>query len=982
MEELAPETLLAGKYRILEVVGRGGMGIVYEAEDTKLQRHVALKFLPPELVRSPEARERFVLEARAAAALSHPNICTIYEIHDEGEKPFIAMEYIQGVSLRTKITKGTIGLEEAVDLAVQVSEGLEEAHRKGIIHRDIKSANIMVTDKGQAKIMDFGLAKVKGGTLLTREGTTLGTVAYMSPEQALGKEVDCRTDIWSLGVVLYEMLSGKLPFQGDHEASILYTVVHEEPKPLKAVKPDIAPELQQIINRSLKKKPESRYQTAGEMLKDLCDYRDQLKMEEAGAMTLGSFLQRIRKPKIAIPAVIIIIALCSLAVWYFNRRAKERWARQDLLPQIEQLAENIPWTGEGPNSWAAYELAVKADKYIHNDPLFNRLLGNISQEVKLDSNPAAAKVYAKPYAGVASDWRYLCSTPADSVRLPIGFSRLKLEKDGFQTVSDIAWILRSMSAPLLYKLPESGSLPDDMEALPEDSNWYPLSGAPAGVHMPGLEHLEAEQVGDFLMDRFEVTNEAYKRFVDAGGYKNPKYWKHPFVKDGRTLAWEEAAALFIDKTGRPGPATWEVGDYPDGKADYPVTGVSWYEASAFADFAGKSLPTIYHWDRAAFTWASPEIVPLSNLNGDGPMPVGKSQSTNRFGIYDLAGNAREWCFNESTRGGRFILGGGWNDPAYAFNDAYVQAAFNRSETNGFRCIKYLGSEDKQASLEKTIEMPFRDFLSEKPVSDETFAFFLSQYAYDKTELNAVVESSKEEEEWVREKITFNAAYGKERMSAYLFLPKKGNPPYQTVIYFPGSGAIHTRSSESLRGSAFLIKSGRAILHPIYKSTYERGDDLKSDYPDETNFWKEHVIMWSKDLGRSIDYLETRDDIDVDNLAYFGYSWGGAMGGIMPAVETRIKASVLLVAGLTFQRSLPEVEPVNFLPRIKIPVLMLNGKYDFFFPYETSQLPFYTLLGTPKENKEIFVYEGGHTVPATQIAKETLAWLDKYLGPMR
>jgi dienelactone hydrolase len=141
-------------------------------------------------------------------------------------------------------------------------------------------------------------------------------------------------------------------------------------------------------------------------------------------------------------------------------------------------------------------------------------------------------------------------------------------------------------------------------------------------------------------------------------------------------------------------------------------------------------------------------------------------------------------------------------------------------------------------------------------------------------------------------------------------------------------------------------------------------------------------MWSKDLGRSIDYLETRDDIDVDNLAYFGYSWGGAMGGIMPAVETRIKASVLLVAGLTFQRSLPEVEPVNFLPRIKIPVLMLNGKYDFFFPYETSQLPFYTLLGTPKENKEIFVYEGGHTVPATQIAKETLAWLDKYLGPMR
>jgi serine/threonine protein kinase len=195
MEELAPETFLAGKYRVIKVAGRGGMGIVYMAEDTKLKRHVALKFLPPELVLSPEARERFVQEARAAAALSHPNICTIYEIHDEGEKPFIAMEFIEGESLKAKMAGSPLDVEAALDLAIQVSGGLEAAHGKGIVHRDIKSANIMVTDRGQAKIMDFGLAKVKGGTLLTREGTTLGTVAYMSPEQALGKEVDQRTDI-------------------------------------------------------------------------------------------------------------------------------------------------------------------------------------------------------------------------------------------------------------------------------------------------------------------------------------------------------------------------------------------------------------------------------------------------------------------------------------------------------------------------------------------------------------------------------------------------------------------------------------------------------------------------------------------------------------------------------------------------------------------------------------------------------------------
>jgi dienelactone hydrolase len=357
---------------------------------------------------------------------------------------------------------------------------------------------------------------------------------------------------------------------------------------------------------------------------------------------------------------------------------------------------------------------------------------------------------------------------------------------------------------------------------------------------------------------------------------------------------------------------------------------------------------------------------------------------NRFGIFDLAGNVREWCINESTRHGqRFILGGGWNDPIYAFNDAIAQSPFDRSETNGFRCIKYLGNEQNQVNLAKTIDLPFRDFLAEPQISDETFALYLKQYDYDKTALNDIVESVKEEEDWIREKITFNAAYGNERLAVCLFLPKQGIPPFQTVIHFPGSGAIHTRSSESLNIGRidFLLKSGRAVIIPIYKGTYERVDDLNSDYPNETIFYKEHVIMWSKDLRRSIDYLQTRNDIDIENIAYFGTSWGGAMGAIMPAVETRIKASILVVAGLYFQRSLPEVDPLHYLPRLKTPVLMLNGRYDFYFPYETSQLPFYRLLGTPEDNKKIFVYEGSHMVPRTELVRETLIWLDRYLEPV-
>jgi serine/threonine protein kinase len=236
--ELQIGSILAARYQITEILGKGGMGIVYKAEDGKLKRTVALKFLPPELISNPEARDRFMLEAQAAAGLSHPNICTIYEIEEE-EKFFISMEYVDGETLREAVKEASLRRNKALDIAIQVAEGLAEAHKKGIIHRDIKSANVMVTEKGLAKIMDFGLAKVMGGALITKEAKTMGTTAYMSPEQAQGKSLDHRTDIWSLGVVLYEMFSGSLPFQGENEASVLYSVVHEEPRPLKEVKPDI-----------------------------------------------------------------------------------------------------------------------------------------------------------------------------------------------------------------------------------------------------------------------------------------------------------------------------------------------------------------------------------------------------------------------------------------------------------------------------------------------------------------------------------------------------------------------------------------------------------------------------------------------------------------------------------------------------------------------------------------------------------------------
>jgi dienelactone hydrolase len=386
----------------------------------------------------------------------------------------------------------------------------------------------------------------------------------------------------------------------------------------------------------------------------------------------------------------------------------------------------------------------------------------------------------------------------------------------------------------------------------------------------------------------------------------------------------------------------------------------------------------------ALTWASSEIVPFSNLAGAEVQPTGGTRARNRYGAHDLGGNVREWCANPDNSSRRFILGGGWNDPPYAFNDAFAQSPWDRSETNGVRCIQYVETSVRDETLAHEIELPFRDFANEPRVSDETFELFLNQYRYDPTPLNAVVEGTLEEEFYTREKIVFDAAYGGESMAAYLFLPKNGTPPYQTVVYFPGSGSIHSRSSEDLglRTSDFIPKSGRAFLWPVYKSTYERGDGLVSDYPDETNHWKEHVIMWGKDLKRSIDYLETREDIDTDRLAFMGVSWGAAMGPILMAVEPRLKVGVVIVAGLTFQKSLPEVDQIHYLHRVNIPVLMLNGKYDFFFPYDTSQLPYFELMKTPAEDKRIVVQEASHSFPRTEAARETLEWLDKYLGPVR
>ncbi len=935
-------------YRLEAEIGRGGMGVVHRAVDTRLGRPVAIKVLPPEATADPERHRRLLEEARAASALNHPHIVTIYEVDECEGTTFIAMELVEGRPLGRLLADGPLPVVTALEYAAQIASALEAAHAAGIVHRDIKPANIVITGDDRVKVLDFGLAKRVDrppseetiSVLRTSPGTIVGTAAYMSPEQAQGGRVDARSDLFSFGAVMYEMLAGRRPFSGSSDVGLLTAILRDDPPSLRSVRADVPPDAEAMVARALAKDPAARYRSAAELRADIERLVQRLtRPPEPGW----------RRPAVLVPTALMLLAVAGFGAWQTIELRRARYAREVQLPEIERLHHS-------GQTMDAVRLAREVERYAPTEIARAR---DTWMRLGIVTEPEGAEVEIRNYHDLEGPWEPFGPAPL-RVQLPYAYYRVRVRKPGYRTVE----VSASMARQPLKLTSESESVPG-------------MVFVPGGQYAVGVA--AAVTLPDYWIDRLEVTNAAYKAFVDGGGYRDPRYWKPPFRDNDRVLGFDEAMARFRDATGRAGPSTWELGSYPEGQADYPVAGISWFEAAAYAEFAGRSLPTIYHWYRASGTDEPfSDILQLSNFDNRGLSKAGERAGLGPWGTLDMAGNVKEWCANEVTgRGLRYILGGAWNEPSYRFVEEDGQNPWLRRATFGVRLVKDLGPDGHAAG---PVGQVTPDPSTIVPLPRDEMAPYRRFYEYDRTPLDARVESAEDTSPyWRKEKVSFAAAYGNERVPAFLFLPKNATPPYQIVLLFPTGYARLAPSSATLDFGSFefIVRSGRALLYPVYQGTFERRDNVQASPAGD----RDMMVQWAKDVFRAVDYLETRDDVDLRRLAYYSLSMGAHFGPIPVSLEPRFKTAIFASGGLRYGYS-PQVQPANFMPDVKVPTLLVNSKNDFTVP-AADQQRFYDLLGTEPAHKRHVALEGGH-VPQDMrdLYKEVLAWLDTYLGPVR
>lgn len=689
-----------------------------------------------------------------------------------------------------------------------------------------------------------------------------------------------------------------------------------------------------------------------------------------------------------IPALAALVGMAALLTWTLQQRGEERWAREDALPRLQALIAADDYA-------AAFDLAREIERVTPRDPVLRELEPSFSANVRLDTAPDGAKVFYRPYASAEKDWRLIGETPLVDVAAPIGVGLWRIEKEGHDTA------LLALRNPGL----QLGNAPDaDLRQLMKGVDLtVPLADAatsPDGMVLVGAIPALIPMVGDdlvevpaFFIDRFEVRNRDFKEFVDAGGYTDADHWRDLPMVDGGDR--RTAVAAFVDLTGRPGPSTWRAGTYPDGKAEHPVTGVSWYEAAAYCRFRGKELPTAFHWYRAAGSivefWesVSSAIVHLSNFGGRELAPVGRSGSVGPHGTYDMAGNAREWLWTEGSLG-RWIAGGAYNEPPYLYLQPDEAPPTDRSAGNGFRCYRPAQAGPANEELRRPVVAQSVDYAAMEPVGDAAYSVLAQQLDYRATPFTPRVEqAASSHPAWSVERITLPTGYDNTSFAVQLFLPTDRRSPSGVIFYLPHSGEfvapVTTAGFDPTAGGIsldFLLKSGWALAVVAFDGAFERqwsAERRQSTSPAERT--RLQLRHWREELGRTIDYLTTREDIDARRIGWFGISMGADTMLPLLAVEKRIGAAVLYSGGSGLRSGLPASEQTyNYVPRVTQPVLMLNGRWDIDSTPDAQQRLF-ELLGSPADAKKRVLFEAGHgNLPRFQVEKETLDWFERHLGP--
>jgi hypothetical protein len=866
------------------------MGVVYRATDTRLGREVAIK------IGFEEFSDRFHREARAIAALNHPNVCTLHDIGSTPDVPaFLVMEFVEGDTLARKLEGKPLPLPVVLQIGRMMASALAAAHARGIVHRDLKPANVKITPEGVVKVLDFGLAKGFAAALAdqptdvaTMAGTLLGTAGYMSPEQAAGKNTDARSDIFSFGIVLYEMLAGRRPFEGSSVPDVMAAILKDEPEPLRKTEPAVPEGLDRIVARCLRKNPEDRYASAAELHEDFAELiRQQDSHRVVSKRTMA-----------VVASLLVVVTAGYFGAQSLRRQAQLRWLEETAVPEITRLLEEH-------RSLAALKLYREAERIAPESKLLFKLAAGVDvHQVQFETTPPGAKIYISDYTAAAGDdlseWQFVGTTPVTFAGVPKwGYYRLRAVSDGFAP-ADYVFAGRR---PVQLTLQEARTVPRGMVWIPEGP-----SGNPA-LALPG-----------FWLDRYEVTNQQYKEFLDGGGYRKPEYWTE--FSHVTPAAWEQAVARFHDQMNRPGPAGWMLGTYAEGRGNHPVAGVSWYEAAAFCRSLGKALPTLYEWRRAApVPQEHGDIMLLSNFGARGTSPAHEHRGMAVFGAYNMAGNVKEWAAN-AVGSKRYALGGGWDEFSYVFvvNDA--RDPLDRFGNLGFRCVKRV-ADPPSASFAPVVsaERPVR---VQEAVGETEFKFFSRLHQnYDSSKL---LESRVDQTDdtlpfWTRLTVSFEPAYEGSRVVGHLFLPKDVQPPYQAIIMFGGSGVMQARRlDEVVFPFEFIVRSGRAVLIPAYWGTLERGP---SDLGLPANEEVDRSLKWYWDLVRSVDYLDSREDIDIQRLGFYGVSWGAAHAPRFLAMDKRFKAAAFMSGGLLRVQP-PEVDSWNFAPHYTVPTIMISS----------------------------------------------------------